>query len=93
MRVFTTVMHAVSSVFGCTHERMSRPFTIEHESYMVCLECGQKSFYSPATMRRLSRREVKRLQRPAMPAFLQAESTPDRQEVQAMDGVKPTLAA
>lgn len=63
MRVFSTVIHAVSSVFGCSHERTSRPFTIDSQSYMVCLTCGQKLFYSPETMRRLSRREVTRLLR------------------------------
>lgn len=93
MRVLTTVIHAVSSVFGCTHDRMSRPFTIERQSYMVCLECGQKVFYSPITMRRLSRREVKHLQRPPQPAFLQAGSMTDQHGSRSAAGIKPTLAA
>ena len=37
MRVLGNVVHAVSSVFGYQHERLSRPFTIEQQSYMVCL--------------------------------------------------------
>ncbi len=61
MRVLSTAMHLVSSVFGCKHERMSRPFTIEQQSYMVCLECGRKVFYSMEEMRRLSRSEIRRL--------------------------------
>ncbi len=53
--------NAVSSVFGCRHGRLSRLFTIQRQSYMVCLDCGHKVFYSPAEMRRLSRREVRSL--------------------------------
>ncbi len=61
MRVLHNVVHAISSVFGCPHDRMTRPFTIDRQSYMVCLECGTKVFYSTEQMRRLSRREVRRL--------------------------------
>ncbi len=61
MRVLRDVINTVSSVFGCQHDRLSRPFTIERQSYMVCLECGLKVFYSMDEMRRLSRREVRRL--------------------------------
>ncbi len=61
MRVLHNVVHAISSVFGCTHDRMTRPFTIDRQSYMVCLECGKKVFYSTEQMRRLSRREVRHL--------------------------------
>ena len=63
MRVLRNVAHALSSVFGCSHDRLSRPFTIQRQSYMVCLECGQKVFYSMEEMRRLSRREVRRMHR------------------------------
>ncbi len=61
MRVLRHVVHAVSSVFGCHHERLTRPFTIQKQSYMMCLECGQKVFYSMEEMRPLSRREVRRM--------------------------------
>ena len=61
MRVLRNVAHALTSVFGCSHDRLSRPFTIQRQSYMVCLECGQKVFYSMEEMRCLSRREVRRL--------------------------------
>ena len=61
MRVLYSVVHAVSSVFGCQHDRLSRPFTIAHQSYMVCLDCGHQVFYSMDEMRRLTRREVRRL--------------------------------
>jgi hypothetical protein len=46
---------------GCSHDRLSRPFTIEQESYMVCLNCGKQFFYSFDMMRRLSEREVRRM--------------------------------
>ena len=61
MRVLRTALHVFTSVFGCQHDRVSRPFTIEQQSYMVCLDCGHKLFYSMQEMRRLSRREIKRL--------------------------------
>ncbi len=61
MRVLRGAIHAISSVFGCQHDRLSRPFTIQQQSYMVCLECGRKIFYSMDEMRQLSRREVRRL--------------------------------
>jgi hypothetical protein len=47
--------------FGCHHDRLTRPFTIEDETYKVCLECGKHVFYSPITMRPLSHRELRRL--------------------------------
>ncbi len=62
MRVLRNALHLVTSVFGCTHEQLSRPFTIQRQSYMVCLTCGQKVFYSMEEMRRLSRKEVRQLQ-------------------------------
>lgn len=62
MRVLRSAIHAISSVFGCQHDRLSRPFTIQHQSYMVCLDCGHKVFYSMQEMRKLSRREIRHLQ-------------------------------
>jgi hypothetical protein len=61
MRVLTQVVHSITSVFGCRHDRLSRPFTIQGQSYMVCLECGRKVFYSMDEMRRLSRGELRRM--------------------------------
>ena len=48
-------------LFGCAHERLSRPFSLEDQCYMVCLECGAHVPYSPVTMRRLSGREIRRM--------------------------------
>ena len=48
-------------VFGCSHERLTRPFTLEAHTYKVCLDCGAQIYYSPVTMRPLSGREVRRM--------------------------------
>jgi|GEM_PF-1073100 DNA-directed RNA polymerase subunit RPC12/RpoP len=47
---------------GCRHSRLTRPFTIQNETYKVCLDCGKQIFYSPVTMMPLSAREVRRLE-------------------------------
>ncbi len=52
---------AVDLCLGCRHNRLTRPFTIENESYMVCLDCGKQLFYSMEDMRRLSGRELRHL--------------------------------
>ncbi len=31
-----------SSLFGCWHKRLTRPFTSDKNSYMACLECGAR---------------------------------------------------
>ena len=91
MRVLRNAFHVFSSVFGCQHARLSRPFTIEQQSYMVCLECGHKLFYSMQEMRRLSRREVKRLHAIAAGSLYLA---PSRSEALAQAApTDPSLAA
>ncbi|HEY0786018.1 MAG TPA: hypothetical protein VGD62_09110 [Acidobacteriaceae bacterium] len=52
---------ALDFCLGCRHDHLTRPFTIEQESYMVCLDCGRQLFYSVETMRRISGRELRRL--------------------------------
>ncbi len=61
MRVVHTFFHAVSSVFGCQHDHLTRLFTIGKQSYMVCLDCGHKVYYSTDKMRPMTRREVRRM--------------------------------
>ncbi len=68
MRVLRTAINFVSSAFGCGHGRMSRPFTIDRQTYLVCLDCGRKVFYSTERMRCLSAREIRRLQQSTQPA-------------------------
>ena len=48
-------------LFGCTHTRVTRPFTLDHQTYEVCLDCGKQIFYSATEMRRLTAFEVRRL--------------------------------
>ena len=52
---------AIDLCLGCRHDRLTRLFTIEEESYMVCLDCGKQLFYSIETMSRLSGRDLRRL--------------------------------
>jgi hypothetical protein len=59
MEFFQSVFEAI---FGyCRHSSLSRPFTIEGQTYKVCMDCSQQVFYSRDTMLPLSRREVRRL--------------------------------
>lgn len=48
-------------LLGCSHRHLTRPFTIEKETYMVCLDCGKQLYYSPSLMRPLTTRELRRL--------------------------------
>lgn len=48
-------------LLGCRHEKLTRPFTIEEQTYKVCLDCGQQVFYSAESMRPLSASEVRRM--------------------------------
>jgi hypothetical protein len=48
-------------LLGCRHDRLTRPFTIEQQTYKVCLDCGKHLFYSADTMRPLSGRELRRM--------------------------------
>jgi hypothetical protein len=46
---------------GCRHYHLSRVFTLQEETYKVCLDCGTHIPYSPLTLLPLSAREVRRL--------------------------------
>ena len=53
---------AFEAIFGyCRHSNLSRPFTIEGQTYKVCMDCSQQVFYSRETMLPLSRRELRHL--------------------------------
>jgi hypothetical protein len=64
-----TIIDFISSVFGfvyemlfgCRHNRQTRPFTIEAETYKVCLDCGRQIFYSTERMTPLTLREIRRM--------------------------------
>lgn len=48
-------------ILGCSHQHLTRPFTLQNETYKVCLDCGKQIYYSASTMRPLSVIEVRRL--------------------------------
>jgi hypothetical protein len=48
-------------VFGCRHWSQTRPFTLEQQTYKVCLDCGRQIYYSTERMTPLSAREVRRM--------------------------------
>jgi hypothetical protein len=48
-------------LFGCSHSRLTRPFTIRQETYMVCLDCGRQIYYSVDEMRPLRPWEARRI--------------------------------
>ena len=48
-------------LFGCSHSRVTRPFTLGDETYKVCLDCGKQIYYSAHEMRNLTMGEVRRM--------------------------------
>ncbi len=66
---------AIDFCLGCRHDRLTRPFTIQDESYMVCLDCGKQVFYSVESMRRLSTRELRNLRAKRSGSLLVVPST------------------
>ena len=48
-------------VFGCRHWSQTRPFTLDQQTYKVCLDCGKQIYYSTERMTPLSAREVRRM--------------------------------
>jgi hypothetical protein len=48
-------------LFGCSHSRVTRPFTLDEETYEVCLDCGKQIYYSAQEMRPLTSWEVRRM--------------------------------
>jgi hypothetical protein len=48
-------------VGACRHRRQSRPFTLENQTYEVCLNCGKKIEYSLERMAPLKPKEQSRL--------------------------------
>jgi hypothetical protein len=46
-------------LFGCRHHDLSRPFTVQHHTYKVCLDCGHEMPYSLTSMRLMTGRELR----------------------------------
>ncbi len=40
----------LTTLFGCWHKNLSRPFTYDHESYRVCLKCGARKNFNTETL-------------------------------------------
>jgi hypothetical protein len=56
MNIFRAIFNFFYEIFfGCSHERLTRPFTLQEQTYKVCLDCGT------VTMRPLSGRELRRM--------------------------------
>jgi hypothetical protein len=45
---------------GCSHRHLTRPFTLDHRSYKVCLDCGKELPYSIEQMRAVPAWELAR---------------------------------
>lgn len=66
MNALVNILRAVLSffseiLFGCSHSRLTRPFTLGEETYKVCLDCGKQIYYSAQEMRPLTAREIRRM--------------------------------
>jgi len=48
-------------ILGCSHSHLTRIFTLQDETYRVCLDCGVHVPYSSVTMKPLSAREIRRI--------------------------------
>ena len=41
----------LASLFGCWHNRLSRPLTVGRASYRACLECGARKQFDAETLK------------------------------------------
>lgn len=49
-RVFGSKIGLTASLFGCWHEKVSRPFSEGKSAYRACLECGARQFFDTETL-------------------------------------------
>jgi hypothetical protein len=62
LRCLRAVLSFFSEIlFGCSHSRVTRPFTLNDETYKVCLDCGKQIYYSAQEMRPLTAWEIRRM--------------------------------
>jgi hypothetical protein len=82
-------------IFGCRHNRQTRPFTLEAETYKVCLDCGRQIFYSSERMSPLTAREVRRMKAAqALPVHVMPHMMPSTvAERKVLTARKSTAAA
>lgn len=43
----------LSSIFGCWHKDLSRPFSDKKGSYIVCIECGARKVFDTKSFKTL----------------------------------------
>jgi len=48
--VFGGKIGVFGKLFGCWHQRLSRPFTIGRDSYCACLQCGARKQFDTQTL-------------------------------------------
>jgi hypothetical protein len=48
--VFGKKFGMVSSLFGCWHDNLSRPFGHGEMTYRACLDCGARTPFNPETL-------------------------------------------
>ncbi|MFZ0662779.1 MAG: hypothetical protein WAM66_08815 [Acidobacteriaceae bacterium] len=62
MTILSAIFNFFYEIFlGCSHQHLTRPFTLQNETYKVCLDCGKQIYYSPVAMRPLNVLEIRRL--------------------------------
>jgi hypothetical protein len=42
----STPNHWLTRVFGCWHQKMNNPFTLNNETYCTCMRCGARRQFS-----------------------------------------------
>lgn len=52
-RGFGKKIGLIASLFGCWHRKLSRPFTIDKQSYRTCLKCGARKHFNTKTLETL----------------------------------------
>jgi hypothetical protein len=82
------------AIFGCRHRDLSRPFTIDAQTYKVCLNCAKQVFYSTERMQPLTGRELRRLRASQLPPGVAVmPATAAAREAVAQHGQGSTAAA
>ena len=49
-KVFGKKLGLVSRLLGCSHPRLTRPFSTGGSAYLSCLECGARKHFNARTL-------------------------------------------
>ena len=49
-KVFGKKLGLVSSLLGCQHRRLTRPFGLGGTAYLSCIECGARKHFNTKTL-------------------------------------------